>query len=73
MTIVYPYTDIFVRYLLGDEANTDLLISFINAVNEDYGFPLVESVIIKNPFNLKDYRHDKESVLDIKAVDENGT
>ncbi len=72
MSIVYPYNDFFVRYLLGDEENTDLLLSFINAVNENSGFPLIKSVNIKNPFNLKEYQNNKESILDIKAVDENG-
>ncbi len=51
--IIYPYSDIFVRYLLGDENNTDLLLSFINAVNQNYKLPAIESVTIKNPFNLK--------------------
>ncbi len=72
MTTVYPYTDIFVRYLLGDEENSDLLLSFINAVNEDYDFPLIKSVTIKNPFNLKKYKLEKGSVIDVKATDEEG-
>lgn len=71
-TIVHPYSDIFVRYLLGDEENTDLLISFINAVHEDYNLPLISSITIKNPFNLKTYAVDKESAIDVKAVDEEG-
>lgn len=71
MITVYPYSDFFVRYLLGDEENIDLLLSFINAVNESSGFPLIKTVTIKNPFNLKEYQNDKESILDVKAVDEN--
>lgn len=67
---VHPYSDIFVRYLLGDETNTDLLLSFINAVHEDYQLPLISSLSIKNPFNLKSYTIDKESAIDIKAEDE---
>ncbi len=51
---VLPYNDYFVRYLLGDESNNDLLLSFINAVHEDYGFPLIKKVKIMNPFNLKE-------------------
>ena len=46
--IVYAYSDIFARYLLGDEKNKDLLLSFINAVNEDYHLPLLKEVVIKN-------------------------
>ena len=69
---IYAYSDIFVRYLLGDERNTDLLLSFINAVNADYDLPLLRSVTIKNPFNLKNLAKEKESVIDIKAEDESG-
>lgn len=32
----------------------------------------VTDVIIKNPFNLATYEGSKESILDIKAVDQNG-
>ena len=53
MVKVYPYSDIFVRYLLGNEKNKDLLLSFINAVNEDSNFPLITDLTIKNPYNLK--------------------
>jgi len=59
-------------YLLGDEKNSDLLLSFINSVHEDYDLPLIKSVIIKNPFNLKNLANEKESVIDIKAEDESG-
>jgi len=69
---VYAYSDFFVRYLLGDEKNSDLLLSFINSVHEDYNLPQLKSVIIKNPFNLKNLADEKESVIDIKAEDESG-
>lgn len=70
--VVHAYSDIFVRYLLGDENNKDLLLSFINAVNEDYDLPLLSSVTIKNPFNLKNFKNEKESIIDVKALDEHG-
>jgi len=38
----------------------------------DSGFPEIVSLEIKNPFNIKTFKHDKESILDIKAVDERG-
>lgn len=69
---VKTFSDIFVRYLLGDEKNTDILKSFINAVNIDSGFAPVTDVIIKNPYNLRDIENSKESILDVKAVDEEG-
>jgi len=70
--VVFPYDDFFVRYLLGDESNTDLLLSFINAVHADYDFPQIVSVSIKNPFNLKTLAKEKESITDIKACDNTG-
>ncbi len=58
---------------MGDVSNKDLLLSFINAVHEDYGFPLIKSVKIINPFNLKEHQDYKETIIDVKATDENGT
>jgi predicted transposase/invertase (TIGR01784 family) len=69
---IKPTSDIFIRFLLGSEHNKDLLLDFINAVLEDADFPLVESVEILNPFNLKQFTYDKESILDVKAVDSHG-
>jgi len=65
---IRPYTDIFVRYLLGDEKNSDLLLSFINAVNKNLDLPEIKSVTIRNPYNLREIARDKETVLDIKAL-----
>ncbi|HCL56621.1 MAG TPA: hypothetical protein DHW82_06385 [Spirochaetia bacterium] len=70
-TLIKPTADIFVLYLLGSEKNKDLLLSFINAVLIDSAFPPVKEVTLKNPFNLKTFRVDKETILDVKALDEN--
>ena len=68
---VKPTSDIFIKYLLGSKANKDLLLSFINSVLEDSKFQKIIRVEIKNPFNLKSFVYDKESILDVKAIDEN--
>lgn len=70
--IVFPYNDLFVRYLLSDENNKDLLLSFINAVNEDYELPVITEVTIQNPFNLKSIDFEKETIIDVKAKDQDG-
>ncbi|MBF0411958.1 MAG: PD-(D/E)XK nuclease family transposase [Desulfamplus sp.] len=44
MPYIKPTSDIFIKYLLGTEEHKDLLLSFINAVMTDSGFPLVKSV-----------------------------
>ena len=65
-----PKIDFVFRRLFGSEENKDLLISLINSVVDPS--PHIVDVTIKNPFNLADYRGSKESILDIKAVDQNG-
>ena len=65
-----PTSDFVFRKLFGSEENKDLLISLINAVIQPM-VPIVD-VVIKNPFNMASYEGAKESILDIKAVDENG-
>ena len=72
-TIINPTSDIFVKYLLGSNDDTDLLLDFINDVLIDSGLKKIVSVKIKNPFNIKTFTADKESILDIKAIDENGS
>ena len=59
MTVVNPYSDIFVRYLLGSEENNDLLLSFINAVLLDSDMPEIKEVSILNPVYLKDFGINK--------------
>ena len=71
-TIIKPTSDIFIKYLFGSEENKDLLLDFINDVLTDSGFEKIVSVEIKNPFNIKTFTVDKETVLDVKATDENG-
>src|SRR5580692_5610488 len=65
-----PRVDFVFRMLFGNARNKDLLISLLNSIVGP-GIHVVD-VIIKNPFNLADYRRAKESILDIKAVDQNG-
>ena len=69
--LVNPTSDFFVRYLLGQEENKSVLLDFINAVLTDSGFKPAVDLTIENPFNLKSYMSDKESILDVKAIDEN--
>ena len=72
MEIIRATSDIFFKFLFGKEENKDLLLSFINAVHGDSGFALIKTVEIKNPFNIKNFSIDKESIVDVKATDENG-
>ena len=67
---ISPRIDIAFKKIFGVEENKDLLISFINSVvgEEDK----VSSVTILNPYNPKNFKKDKLSILDIKAENEDG-
>jgi predicted transposase/invertase (TIGR01784 family) len=69
---VKPTSDIFIKYLFGKEEHKPLLLDFINAVQKNADFPLIRDLVIKNPFNIKTTVMEKETILDIKAVAENG-
>jgi len=62
----------FIKYLFGTEENKPILLAFINAVLSKTDFDLIVSVEILNPFNVKEFVGDKETVLDVKATDNNG-
>ena len=55
--------DIFIKYLFGSEENKELLLSFLNSGLEDSDFQKIVNVEIKNPFNIKCFISDKESIL----------
>ena len=54
----------------GSPANKLVLISLLNAI---LGLPKsIVDVVIENPYNLQDFKDDKLSILDIRAVDQSG-
>ena len=65
-----PKNDLVFKKLFATEENKDLLLSLINAI-----LPKNEQVLeieLKNPYQVSDYLTGKNSILDIKAQDENG-
>ncbi len=66
-------SDIFIKYMFGMDTkqSNHLVLSFINSVLGDSGFPTITKVIQKNSYNYKEFVDDKESILDIKIEDEN--
>ena len=62
---INPRVDIAFKKIFGVEENTDLLISLINSIvgAEDQ----VVEVTLLNPYNAKNFKHDKLSILDVKA------
>ena len=71
--VVKKLNDYFIRYFFGSEGDEDLLLSFINAVMIDSNFATFVSVEIINPFNISEKANNKESIVDLKAITEDGT
>ena len=65
-----PTIDFVFKLILGTPGNEDLLIDFVNRIVKPTS-PIV-SVTFINPFNEKQHLKDKYSVVDIKAIDDNG-
>ena len=67
---INPRVDIAFKKIFGTEDNKDLLISLINSIvgEEDQ----VVDVILLNPYNQKNFKSDKLSILDIKAEGDHG-
>jgi len=66
-------SDFVFKYVFGSETSTNILRSFLTAVQTDAGLPAVAEVEIRNPFNLADSYDAKTSVVDVRARDVNGT
>ena len=70
MTQITPRVDIAFKKIFGVEENKDLLIALINSiVSED---DQVEEITLLNPYNAKNFKQDKLSILDIKAQGRDG-
>ena len=65
-------SDIFIRYLLGSAKNKPILLHFINSILQDSNFEVAKDITLENPFNLKKFIKDKETILDVRAVDKYG-
>ena len=67
---INPRVDVAFKKIFGIEENKDLLISLINSVvgAEDQ----VIDVTLLNPYNHKNFKNDKLSILDIKAKGNHG-
>jgi predicted transposase/invertase (TIGR01784 family) len=62
---ITPRVDIAFKKIFGVEENKDLLISLINSIVSEGD--RVVGVDILNPYNPRNFRNDKLSILDIKA------
>ena len=72
MQFVDVRTDIAFKKVFGNEQHKDILIGFLNAVLDLTGDKCIRDVTLKNPWQPPDIPILKETILDIKAVDNRG-
>lgn len=72
MQFVDVKTDIAFKKVFGSEQHKDILIGFLNAVLDLQGEKSIREVTLKNPWQAPDIAILKETILDIKAVDNRG-
>jgi len=63
--------DFIFHYVFGRPESVPVLLKLVNAVLVDAGSPSVVSLELRSPVSLRDARWAKETVLDIRAIDEN--
>jgi predicted transposase/invertase (TIGR01784 family) len=66
MSNISTRVDIAFKKIFGVEENKDLLISLINSIVGQAD--QVSDLTLLNPYNPKNFKQDKLSILDIKAV-----
>ena len=69
---IKPTVDCVFKAILGTVENKPLLINFLNAVLGLIQDQAIKDVHILNPYNEKEFKDDKLSIIDIKATDEAG-
>ena len=65
--------DYFVRYLFSSSDSNAILLDFINSIMLDSNMKTFRDVEILNPFNCKENYQDKETIVDVKCITQNGT
>ena len=70
MEKIDPRVDIAFKKIFGVEENKDLLMSLVNSIVSEED--TVAELTLMNPYNPKNFRNDKLSVLDIKAKGADG-
>jgi predicted transposase/invertase (TIGR01784 family) len=72
MKFADPKNDIAFKRIFGDEKHTEVLISFLNSVLDFKGKRKIKEVKIVNPYQVPKIKDLKNTILDIKAKNENG-
>ncbi|EGK12292.1 Rpn family recombination-promoting nuclease/putative transposase [Kroppenstedtia eburnea] len=67
-----PKVDFVFKRIFGSEANKDVLLAFLNETFKASRSELLKEITLVNPYIDKNAVHDKQSILDIRAVTEDG-
>ncbi len=67
-----PKVDCVFKAILGAERNKNLLIDFLNAMLHADTQSSITKVELLNPYNEREFYTDKLSIVDVKAIDEQG-
>jgi len=67
MKFADPKNDIAFKKIFGDETKTEVLISFLNSILDFKDTKLIKSVTIANPYQVPRIKDLKNTILDIKA------
>ena len=70
MKFADPKNDIAFKKIFGDENKTEVLISFLNSILEFEDTKQIKSLTILNPYQIPQLKDYKNTVLDIKAKNE---
>jgi predicted transposase/invertase (TIGR01784 family) len=69
---INPTVDCVFKAILGSEENKNLLIHFLNAILELTEGSRIKEVVLKDPYNEREFMSDKLTIVDVKAIDEKG-
>lgn len=72
MQFVDVKNDVAFRKIFGNEHNTKILISFLNAILELKGIDQINQVALVDPYQLPRIRGEKASIIDVRAKDWSG-
>jgi predicted transposase/invertase (TIGR01784 family) len=70
MKFADPKNDIAFKKIFGDENKTEVLISFLNSILEFKNNKQIKSLTIANPYQVPKIEDLKNTILDIKAINQ---
>jgi len=70
MKFADPKNDIAFKKIFGDENKTEVLISFLNSILDFKNTKQIKSLTIANPYQVPKIKDLKNTILDIKAINQ---